>query len=84
MNFVVGSIPSLFGSDAGAKLQRWCRIMRRPLVWSLAGAGSGAAGGAGGERMPKSWRANTRFLDPTVRVFDEYTPYRCVVELALW
>jgi len=67
VKFLIGSFPSLFGTDVGQQLQRWCVAQGWVLAWSL-GLNQGRPEPffwtAGALRRP--FPANRRLADPLV------------------
>jgi hypothetical protein len=62
VKFVIATVPELFGTAEGAKVQQWCQKWKWPLIWSFGTNPSGST------YHPPSWRAKSRVLDPTVLI----------------
>ena len=58
VKFIIATVPELFGTPDGAKVQHLCQRWGWPLVWSLGTNPSGVA------KHPPSWPAKARVLDP--------------------
>jgi len=66
VKFLIGKVPDLFGTLAGAELQQWCKARNWVLVWSLGMNTGSQPDFFSAPYLTGSFPSNKRLLDPTV------------------